>query len=104
MEERREQQLLDSLRQLASDEQAYEVPTAAEVWSRSQFRLRYESHKRRHSYMSTASTAMVALYALLFLLGETRSDSLRVGVLILLAVAIIVAFLLCWISRRTIRC
>lgn len=104
MEDRREQQLRDSFRQLAGDQQAYEVPTAAEVWSRSRFRLRYEAHNRRHSYTSTVSTAMVALYALLFLLWETRSDSLRVGVLLILAVAVIAAFLLCWMSRRMIRC
>lgn len=104
MEDRREQQLFDLLRQFASDEHTYEVPTAAEVWSRSQFRLRYQSRKCRHSYTLTASTAMVALYTLVFLLWETRSDSLGVGVLLMLAVAIIVAFLLCWMSRRTIRC
>ena len=98
-----EQRLCDELRRLARDEPSHEIPTAAEVWSRSQFRLRYKSHKLRHSYASTASTAMVALYALLFLLWDTRSDSLRVGISLTLAVAIVAAFLLCWMSRRTVR-
>ena len=98
-----EQQLCDALRRLAKDEPSHEIPTATEVWSRSQFRLRYKSHQRRHSYLSTASTAMVALYALLFLLFDTRSESLGIGVLVALAVVCISAFLLCWVSCRPIR-
>jgi membrane-associated PAP2 superfamily phosphatase len=96
-----DQQLADALRQLARDCPADEVPTAAQVWSRSQFRLCYRSQNRGHSYAATVSTATVALYALLFLLWDTRPESLAVGLLFTLAVAIMAAFLLCWLSRRT---
>ena len=102
MQHSRDRLLSDALRRLARDEPADEVPTAAQVWSRSQFRLRYQSRKRGHSYASTVSTATVALYALLFLLWNTRPESPALGVLFTLAVAIIAAFLLCWMSRRTV--
>jgi hypothetical protein len=101
MQHSRDRLLSDALRRLARDEPADEVPTAAQVWSRSQFRLRYQSRKR-HSYASTVCTATVALYALLFLLWNTRPESPALGVLFTLAVAIIAAFLLCWMSRRTV--
>ena len=102
MEHKPDQQLTDALRRLAMDWPEDEVPTAAQVWSRSQIRLRYQSHKRGHSYAATVSTVAVALYALLFLLWAIRQEPLTLGVLFTLAVAIVAAFLLCWMSRRAV--
>ena len=102
MEHKPDQQLADALRRLAIDWPEDELPTAAQVWSRSQIRLRYQSHKRGHSYAATVSTVTVALYALLFLLWGIRQESLTLGVLFTLGVAIVAAFLLSWMSRRAV--
>ena len=102
MEHKPDQQLADALRRLAMDRPEDAVPTAAQVWSRSQIRLRYQSHKRDYSYAATVSTMAVAVYALFFLLWAIRQDPLTFGVLFTLAVAIVAALLLCWMCRRAV--
>jgi hypothetical protein len=90
-------------------EPADEIPTAAAVWSRSQFRLRYDSQKRRRSYASGAGsaagagTAAAAFYLLLFLLWSLRPESLAMGALLTIAVVVTAAALgLSWMIRRTV--
>ncbi len=98
-----DQRFSEGLRRLAREGPSDEVPKAAEVWSRSQFRLRYHSHKRSHRYASTVSIAMVASYLLLFLLWNLGPESLKIGISLWIAVAVISAFLLTWVIRRTVR-
>ncbi len=50
----------ERLRRLGRVEPSDEIPTAAAVWSRSQFRLRYDSQKRRRSYTSGAGAGSMA--------------------------------------------
>ena len=103
MEHKPDQQLADALERLALDSPADAVPAAAHVWSQSQIQLRYQSHKREHSYATTVSTVAIALYTLLFLLWAIRQEPLTVGVLFTLAVAVVAAFLLWWMSRRAVQ-
>lgn len=103
MENYLDQKLSEGLQQLASEESSYELPTAASVWSLSQFRLHYQSRKRRHKYAPSLFMALTAFYLLLFLLLDLRPESLKIGVLVTIAVVVVSAFFLSCMIRRTIR-
>jgi hypothetical protein len=103
MEDYLDQKFSEGLRRLAREGSSDEVPRAADVWSRSQFRLRYHSPKRRHRHASTVSMAMAASYLLLFLLWNLGPESLKIGISLWIAVGVISAFLLTWMIRRTVR-
>jgi hypothetical protein len=102
MEDYLDQKFSEGLRRLAREGSSDAVPKAAEVWSRSQFRLRYHSHKRPHRHASAVSMAMAASYLLLFLLWNLGLESLKIGIFLSIAVGVISAFLLTWMIRRTV--
>ena len=103
MENYLDQKFSKGLRQLANEGYFPELPNAAAVWSRSQFRLHYHSRKRRHRHVSTLFTALAAFYLLLFLLLDLRPEFLKIGISLTIAVAVISAFLLSWMIRHTVR-
>lgn len=103
MENYLDQNFSEGLQRLAREGPSDEVPKAAEVWSRIQFRLRYHSHERRHRHASTVSMVIAASYMLLFLLWNLGPESLKIGIFLSLAVGVTSALLLAWMIRRTVR-
>jgi hypothetical protein len=94
--------LTEGLRRLARVDSSDEIPTAAAVWSRSQFRVRYSSHRGRRRYTSTVATAGAALYLLFFLLWHLRPESIQIVVWLAIAVTVTSALLLGWMIRRKV--
>lgn len=92
-----------ALQRLAAQPLAHQPPPAAQVLSRVQFRLRYRARGSRENYASAAIFAIVAVYALAFLLWNMQLRSLTLSVTPVLVIAAAAAILLCIRISRVIR-
>jgi uncharacterized membrane protein (DUF485 family) len=98
MREELQQQIRRAILQSEAAVAPHDLPTSAQVWSRLQFRLAYRPPRDRYAWH--ASTLLVALYVLAFLLWTTWSGWLSASLLAVLASAAAVAVsLLLRISR-----
>lgn len=95
--------LRDTLRKLADETVARDVPSAAQSWSQIQFRLRYNSQGRRQGYMSTVMNVVVAIWVLLLVswLGGVGHLAIEIGAL--LAAAAVAGSVLCVLTHQAIR-
>jgi len=99
MPEELEQRIRHTLQEADSAAAPHELPAPSQVWSRLQFRLAYR--RRRETYASHASTILVAVYLLAFLMWSTWSPWLGAGLIAVLAPAAAVAVFLCvQLSRK----
>lgn len=91
------------LRELADEPVTSDVSLAAQSWSQIQFRLRYQSRRRRQIYMFTVMDIVVAVWVLVLAswLGGVCHVALELGTT--LAVAVVAATILCVVTHQAIR-
>jgi len=90
-----------ALQQSDSMAEPHNLPTAAEVWSRLQFRLAYQPPRLR--YLSEAGTLLPALYVLVFVIWATTSVCSGATLLAVLASAAVAAVFLALRASRFLR-
>jgi hypothetical protein len=94
-----EQRIRCTLQEADSAAAPHELPAPSQVWSRLQFRLAYRP--RRETYASHASTILVAVYLLAFLMWRAWSTWLNASLIAVLALAAAAAvFLGMHVSRK----
>jgi hypothetical protein len=94
-----EQRIRCTLQEADSAAAPHELPAPSQVWSRVQFRLAYRP--RRETYASHASTILVAVYLLAFLMWRAWSTWLNASLIAVLALAAAAAvFLGMHVSRK----
>lgn len=99
MPEELQQQIRQALEQLETTVKPHDLPTAAQVWSRLQFRLAYRPSRGDSS--SQTGALLAALYVLALLIWTTGPERLSAGLLAVVAsAAAAVAFLFLQIARR----
>jgi fatty acid desaturase len=99
MSEELEQRIRYTLQEADSVAAPHELPAPSQVWSRLQFRLAYRP--RRETYASHASTILVAVYLLAFLMWSAWSTWLNSSLIGVLALAAAAAVFLCMhVSRK----
>jgi fatty acid desaturase len=99
MPEELKQRIHQLLQEVDSAAAPRELPAPSQVWSRLQFRLAYRP--RREAYAPHASTVLVAVYLLAFLMWSAWSTWLNASVFGVLTLAAAAAGFLCMhVSRR----
>jgi len=99
MSEEPERQIRHAFEQLEREAAPHELPSAAQMWSRLQFRLAYRPSRDRE--VGHMSTLLAPLYVLAFLVWRTWSGWPSAGLIAVLAFAAAAAtFLLLHLSRK----
>jgi fatty acid desaturase len=101
MPEKLEQRIHQLLQEVDSASAPHELPAPSQVWSQLQFRLAYRP--RRETYTSHATTILVAVYLLAFLMWGTWSTRLNLSLIAVLALAAAAAGFLCMHVSRHFR-
>jgi hypothetical protein len=101
MPEELEQRIHQLLREVDSAAAPHELAAPSQVWSRLQLRLAYSP--RRETYTSHATTILVAVYLLAFLIWSTWSTRLNLSLIAVLALATAAAGFLCMRVARHFR-
>jgi len=101
MSEQLDQQVQHALAELDASCPPHDLPSDAQVWSRLQFRLAYRP--RRANVAGHAGALLVSVYVLVLLVWVTRSASLFVSLVGVLAFAAAAAVVLCLRINRTFR-
>lgn len=102
MPEELEQRIHQLLLEVDSTAAPHELPAPSQVWSRLQLRLAYRP--RRETYASHASSILVAVYLLVFLMWSAWSTWLSASLIAVLAFAAAAATFLCMHISRKFRC
>jgi hypothetical protein len=101
MPEELDQRIHQWLQEADSAAAPQELPAPSQVWSRLQFRLAYRP--RIEAYAPHASTILVVVYLLAFLMWSTWSTSLHSSLIAVLVLAVAAAGFLCMLVSRHFR-
>jgi hypothetical protein len=102
MPEKLEQRIHQLLQEVDSAAAPHDLPTPSQAWSRLQLRLAYRP--RSETYASHASTILVAVYLLAFLMWSAWSTWLNASLIAVLALAAAAAGFLRRQVSRNFRC